>query len=96
MRTLFCFLCSVWLCGLFPATASADPLNDLREAVLASDADGVRKALSEGADVNARIENKRGRSALIAAAEKGDAELVKLLLEAGANIEFATKRGRRQ
>ena len=75
--------------------ALANPLADLREAVLASDDEGVRKALSEGADINARLEKKRGRSALIAAAEKGDQELVELLLEAGADIEIATKRGRR-
>ena len=75
--------------------ALADPLTDLREAVLASNDEGVRKALSEGADINARLDNKRGRSALIAVAEKGDKELIKLLLEAGADIEFATKRGRR-
>ena len=75
--------------------ALADPLADLRDAVLASDDEGVRKALSEGANINARLDKKRGRSALIGAAEKGDQELVTLLIEAGADIEFATKRGRR-
>lgn len=74
--------------------ADADPVDDLRRAVEASDYAGVQTALAAGADIDARIEDKRGRSALIMAAESGDAQMVRLLLEAGANIEFTTKRGR--
>ena len=82
----------VWLVPMQRATA--DPLNDLREAVLSSDTDGVRAALGRGANIDAPIGKKRGHSALLMAAEKGDAQMVTLLLEAGADIEFANKRGR--
>jgi ankyrin repeat protein len=45
--------------------------------------------LNAGADVNASLANPGGRTALQAAAEKGNLELCQILLDTGANINSA-------
>jgi hypothetical protein len=68
------------------ATAPATDLGDqLRRAASAGDVARVRELLAAGADVNAA--NAYGGTARAFASKKGPLEVVKLLLEKGANIE---------
>jgi len=53
----------------------------------------AKRLLDAGADVNER--DKRKRTALHSACERGDPDLVTLLLERGADVEPKTKRARR-
>jgi ankyrin repeat protein len=55
----------------------------LRLAALAGDADAVRAAIAEGADVNRRATD--GQTPLLDAAQRGHTEVVTLLLAAGAD-----------
>ena len=67
-----------------PPAPAAQALNDkLWEAVRAGDAAAARQALDAGADVNARF--RYGQTPLFKAAERGNAEIVRLLLERGAD-----------
>ena len=70
-----------------PAPASqrqADPPPaDLHRLVAAGDIDGLKAALAKGADANAR--DGKGWTALMHAADKGQALLIPLLLKAGAD-----------
>ena len=95
MRVGCVLTCTFILFSFYSGVAAADALSDLRTAVLEGDTEGITAALSQGVSVDAVIARKRGSTALIVAAEKGLPGLVKLLLKAGANIEFANKRGRR-
>ncbi|MGS5086392.1 ankyrin repeat domain-containing protein [Hydrogenophaga sp. A37] len=74
------------------AEARHPALPPLLQAVAEGDAEGVRRLLAQGADVNGR--DGTGRSALMLAAQRGDAAMVKLLLEAGANAQLRDPRGR--
>jgi Ankyrin repeats (3 copies) len=69
-----------------PATAKADSGDELRRAASAGDAAKVRQLLAAGADVNAA--NAYGGTALAFACDKGHTEVVKVLLEHGANLEI--------
>ena len=53
----------------------------------------MREALAQGADVNGT--DARGRSALMLAAQRGDAPLVRLLLDAGADPQRTDRDGLR-
>jgi outer membrane protein assembly factor BamB len=67
------------------AARAADPKRDaLWAAVRAGDAAAVRRALQDGADVNAR--NEYGVSALWIAAGKDKAEVAELLVSRGADV----------
>jgi ankyrin repeat protein len=57
----------------------------LRAAAGAGDLEGVRSALAQGADINARGE--WGDAALNVAAENGQADVVAFLIGEGANVE---------
>ena len=73
------------LCLAFASAASAGKLeNQLIDAVQQGNAPAVRVLLAEGADVNA---NRSGWPALMYAAGNGKTNIVKLLLDKGANIE---------
>jgi ankyrin repeat protein len=67
---------------------------DLIQAVVANDVAGVERALREGADPNAVDDPApfRRRPALTIAAKDGSAEIVRLLLDAGASPETASGR----
>lgn len=68
-----------------PAAPGADLGDEIRRAASAGDAAKVRQLLAAGADVNAA--NAYGGTALAFACDKGRTEVVKVLLENGANLE---------
>src|SRR5215813_10926156 len=81
------FLFSV-LALLVPQTTqtSKQELNDqLYEAVRKGDVAGVTAALDKGADVNAKF--RYGTTALFKAAERGNAEITKILLDRGVDTK---------
>lgn len=78
MRTLAIALLLSLLC-FSPALAS--PLTD---AVFKGDVNSVKELINTGTDVNSK--NQNGVPALVMAAYLGNAEIVKLLLEGGANV----------
>ena len=63
--------------------SAAEPAADLLAAAAAADVAGVRRALAAGADVDA--ENRYGRTALSLAAGGGHVDVVRVLLERGAD-----------
>ena len=70
------------------ATPAADPL---LEAVRRGDVAAVRTLLRDGADPN--VAQGDGMSALHIAAEEGNAEIARLLLDRGAKVEARTRLG---
>ena len=71
--------------ALAPQTADKTALNErLWNAARAGDVAAVAKALDEGAEINSGNRYKAG--ALFFAADKGHVEVIKLLLERGADI----------
>jgi hypothetical protein len=69
---------------LLPWTASAqDPGDELRRAAGAGDVAKVKELLDKGTDVNAA--NSYGGTALAFACDRGHLEVIKLLLDRGAN-----------
>jgi tetratricopeptide (TPR) repeat protein len=73
---------SLMFVGIAKADVSANLILAARDGNLA----GVTAALKEGADINAKMP-PIGRTALIWASEQGHVEVVKLLLEKGANVD---------
>lgn len=71
------------------AASVVHPNRLLAKAIMADDADGVRRALDRGASVNDVIELPRDR-ALHLAVDYARTEIVDLLLERGARPELAT------
>lgn len=71
------------LFGMIKKWVSPEPTKDLLEAVQYFDADEVSKILKSNIDVN--FVNAAGETPLFKAVKRGDAEMVKSLLEAGAN-----------
>ena len=81
LSLLIGLLCSVIVVG----QASKQELNDqLYEAVRRSDPAAVTALLDKGADVNARF--RYGATALFKAAERGNVDIVKILLARGADV----------
>lgn len=72
---------------LFVAAALAGVNEELREAVNGKDLEGVRAALAQGVDVNAKVE-RGGASVLLRATYDGDAAIVHALLDAGADVNL--------
>lgn len=63
----------------------------LHRAVLAGDADRIKAALKAGANVNAR--DSQGWTALLHAADKGDSQIIELLMKAGADPSVKGPKG---
>jgi ankyrin repeat protein len=70
---------------------AADPSAELFSAIMAGDIVRAGAALSAGIDINAK--NTHGATFLMAAASKGNAEIVKRLLEKGARTNEKTNIG---
>lgn len=75
--------CLVLLLLLTGAANAQDPGDELRRAASSGDLATVKELLDQGVDVNAA--NQYGGTALAFACDKGRTEVVKLLLERGAN-----------
>ena len=78
---------ALFLSALLHAAAPASVV----EAAMQGNRDAVRTLLKEGADVNTAQAD--GMTALHWAAQKGDVELAKMLLYAGANVRATTRIG---
>jgi Ankyrin repeats (3 copies)/Domain of unknown function (DUF3471) len=78
-----CLALALLLAPSSPCVAQDDPGDSLRRAASAGDLAKVQELLAAGVDVNAA--NKYGATALAYASDKGHTEVVKLLLEKGAN-----------
>ena len=80
-----CLALTLTLALAVPACAGAPELNeDLRQAAMKGDVEGVKGLLAKGAEVDAASEF--GATALIFAADRGHVEVVKVLLERGADV----------
>jgi uncharacterized protein len=92
-RSLFTGLGAVLVaaCCLTTLLAAATPDSLVADAAMRGDAAGVRELLKQAADVNAAQGD--GMTALHWAADKGDVELARLLLVAGANVRASTRIG---
>src|SRR5690606_11338105 len=71
--------------------APTPPDSPVADAAMRDDAETVRALVKQGADVNAAQGD--GMTALHWAAQNGDAELVSMLLYAGANARAVTRNG---
>src|SRR5918999_4167254 len=88
--TAFCFSLAAALCLSSLLTAAASDAR-VAEAAMRGDAEGVRKLLKEGVDVNSAQGD--GMTALHWAAMKDNVELARMLLYAGANVKATTRMG---
>lgn len=61
------------------------------EAVEKGDVKRMQTLIKRGADVNVRTEDKEGDTPLILAIDKGNAQMVKLLLQNGARVDMTEK-----
>ena len=75
--------------GAVADTAKNDGIDILRTAVIANNVEGVRAILAAGTELERA--DPLGRTSLYLAAELGYAEIVSMLLEAGANPNIITK-----
>lgn len=80
--------------GVKPAApANAGPRRALLHAAAFGDLAGVASLLEAGASPNARSKDKRGRTALILAAQGGHVEVIRELVSRGARLEDRDKSG---
>jgi ankyrin repeat protein len=77
--------------GLSALIYAAAPATSVVDAAMHGNKDTVRALLKDGADVNTALGD--GMTALHWAAQKGDVELAKMLLYAGANVKATTRVG---
>jgi ankyrin repeat protein len=76
---------------LFSAARTGPSLSSIADAVMRGDTSAVRLLLKQGADVNAAQAD--GMTALHWAASRGDADLTKMLVFAGARVDAFTRNG---
>ncbi len=67
--------------------SAQSPTTPLHQAVLSGDRPAVQRLIRSGADVNAA--NRHGVTALLIAAQRGHADLIDVLLKAGASVKTA-------
>jgi len=65
----------------------------LEDAINLGDSDAVRKLLADGADININVRGDSGDTALIRAARNGNTEVLRALLEAGADTNHRNEAG---
>ncbi len=75
------------LLSLTQALAAQTQTTPLHQAVLTGDHAAAQRLIRSGADVNAA--NRYGVTPLLVAAQRGNAELIDLLLKSGANVKTA-------
>src|SRR6266851_3196605 len=73
------------LAALLPISCLADLGEDLLAAVRKGDAGRVNALLAQGADANAK--SPYGATGLFFAADRGNIEIIKILLDHGANVK---------
>ena len=61
---------------------------DLQSSIRYKDADGVRRAIEAGENVNEVLPGRTGVSPLLFAVDKESAEIVRLLVDAGADVNY--------
>jgi uncharacterized protein len=89
-RTLISMIAAGALC--FPALMhAASPATSVVDAAMQGNRDAVKALLKDGADVNTAQGD--GMTALHWAVQKGDLELARILLYAGANVKATTRIG---
>ena len=89
MKTTFRIITITILSLSFVTEITADPTSDLLNAAHNGDYLKTETAIKAGADVNAKGNDKYpflGRTALMIASEKGQLEIIKLLIKNNANI----------
>lgn len=62
--------------------------HDLLSSIRYKDADGVRRAIEAGENVNEPFSGRTGASPLLLAVEEGNTEIVRLLIGAGADVNY--------
>jgi ankyrin repeat protein len=87
MRLALAVVVSACVLALTPDLSAQSPANALHQAVVAGDRAAVQKLIRSGADVNAA--NRYGVTALLLAAQRGRADLIDVLLKAGASVKAA-------
>ncbi len=81
-----CARLGLLLCLAASAARAGELENQMLAAARRGDAEAVKAAIAQGADVNARF--RYGTTALFPACDKGHIEVVRVLLEHGANVNL--------
>src|SRR5262245_53544128 len=89
VRLRIAAVCLLLLCG--PVAAAQAPASTLFDRIRAGDRAASLRLISEGADVNPTEAD--GATPLHLAAEREDADLVRALLQRGANVKAANRYG---
>lgn len=93
-QILWCLVLVVSFCLSTAAGVSAGKLeDDLHWAVMLRDVNRVRASLDQGANVNAKDEDKSGYTALMSAAMNGLTDVAKVLLDKGADVNIKDNYG---
>ncbi|MCJ7663890.1 MAG: ankyrin repeat domain-containing protein, partial [Desulfobacterales bacterium] len=93
-RVFLCFVLALSLYLVLASSALAGKLeDDLHWAVMLRDVNRVRASLDQGANVNAKDEDKSGYTALISAAMNGLTDVAKVLLDKGADVNIKDNYG---
>ena len=93
MRTLaVSAACLIWLCGSSGSASAANPQSELVQGAMFGNVKKVTKALQEGAEVDGLAPNNI-MTALMWASYKGHSQIVKILLDEGADADNRNKSG---
>ena len=80
---------------LMPVTfAHADAAKDMSNAIKKGDVAKVQQILASGFDVNAKITGSKSTPLIVAAAHPKGTEIIKLLIAAGADLNYRNSKGK--
>jgi len=85
------FVCLVMATALLTAAEQPVPTKTIYQAATLGDIDQIKLHIARGTDLNKP--DPRGTTALARAAQRGRLEIVKALVEAGANVDTTTPQG---